>query len=84
MITMIVLYFVNLLHPLLQEEMLASIQRSAFILKFKGYTFCYFFRISIHQLSDYFSYFFLPRFVLFKKPEFDFEKLMTSLVAQTF
>ena len=37
MITMIVLYFVNLLHPLLQEEMLASIERSAFILKFKGY-----------------------------------------------
>ena len=32
MITMTVLYFVNLLHPLLQEEMLASIERSAFIL----------------------------------------------------
>ena len=40
MITMIVLYFVNLLHPLLQEEMQVSIERSAFILKFKGYIVC--------------------------------------------
>lgn len=41
MITMIVLYFVNLLHPLLQEEMLASIERSALFLKFKGYIVCH-------------------------------------------
>lgn len=34
MITMIVLYSVNLLHPLLQEEMLASTERSA--LKIQG------------------------------------------------
>lgn len=34
MITMIVLYAVNLLHPLLQEEMLASTERSA--LKIQG------------------------------------------------
>lgn len=34
MITMIVLYFVNLLHPLVQEEMLASMERSA--LKIQG------------------------------------------------
>lgn len=30
MITMAALYFVNLLHPLLQEEMLTSIERSGF------------------------------------------------------
>lgn len=41
MITMIVLYFVNLLHPLLQEEMLASIERSALVLKFKEYIVCH-------------------------------------------